>query len=84
MSVPGALKHNWSFDLELSNASIDNLRCYRCCECKMWKSTPVMEGICPKKDRRRANRRKWQDRRKPADDTMLIYACALMEVPCQH
>ena len=84
MSVPGALKHNWTFDLELSSTNSDGERCYRCAGCKMWIASTELDKaqsrICPARERRRASRRKWADRRKPADDTMLIYACALLEV----
>jgi hypothetical protein len=83
MSVPGALKHNWCFDLELSTNNADGAECYRCEHCKQWSSTPNNDSLCPARNRRRVNRRKWNDRRKAQENLMLIYAMALAEIPCR-
>lgn len=60
------LKHNWTFDLGLTNGSADHTECYTCSECHRWTANKNDDSFCDARDRRRGQRRKYGDRRKNA------------------
>jgi hypothetical protein len=64
--IPTHLKHNFVFDLALTFSSAEEKRCHRCANCGLWSESEnvnTFQGVCPKRDRRNANRRKGGDRR---------------------
>jgi hypothetical protein len=67
VNIPLELRHNFTFDLELTMQSAEDKRVHRCAHCKAWvteeEKQRYVKNVCPARDRRDIRRRKHEDRR---------------------